>query len=177
MNSELALKCSPYRSLEISNDELMLYEAPLSELQAIRQYQPSVYTSTVISNLYSLESVEEIIYINVKKNNTIILSRASFILDDGVSQLMKHRNRLEIIALILQNASDESGASQKKIMYRSFLSYHHLKDYLTLLLVNGLIEFLNNQRKYKITVKGERFLQIYNGLNEVVELTTTITSR
>ena len=91
--------------------------------------------------------------------------------------MMKHRNRLEIIALILQNASDESGASQKKIMYRSFLSYHHLKDYLTLLLVNGLIEFLDNQRKYKITVKGERFLQIYNGLNEVVELTTTITSR
>ncbi|MGB8086849.1 MAG: hypothetical protein WCF07_11235, partial [Nitrososphaeraceae archaeon] len=86
MNSELALKCSPYRSSEISNDELMLYEVPLSELQEIRQYQPSVYTSTVISNLYSLESVEENIYINLKKNNTIILSRASFILDDGVSQ-------------------------------------------------------------------------------------------
>jgi predicted transcriptional regulator len=90
---------------------------------------------------------------------------------------MKHRNRLEIIALILQNSSDESGASQKKIMYTSFLSYHHLKDYLTLLLVNGLIEFLDNQRKYRVTAKGKKFLQIYYGLNEVVEITNTITSR
>ncbi len=131
----------------------------------------------MISNLYSLESAEENIYINLKKNNTIILSRAPFIQSYGVRQLMKHRNRLEIIALILQNSSDESGASQKKIMYRSFLSYHHLKDYLTLLSVNGLIEFSDTQRKYKVTDKGKKFLQIYNGLNEVVEITNTITSR
>lgn len=137
----------------------------------------AVYSSNLLPNLRSLESVEGNIYINLKKNNTIILSRASFILGYGVNKLMKHRNRLEIIALILQNASEESGASQKKIMYRSFLSYHHLKDYLTLLLGNGLIEFLDNQRKYKITVKGEKFLEIYNGLNEVVEITNTITSR
>lgn len=131
----------------------------------------------MLSNLYSIESAEENIYINLKKNNTIILSRAPFILSDGVCQLMKHRNRLEIIALILQNSSDESGASQKRIMYRSFLSYHHLKDYLSLLLENGLIQFLDTQRKYKITAKGKKFLQIYNGLNEVVEITNTITSR
>jgi predicted transcriptional regulator len=131
----------------------------------------------MLSNLYSIESAEENIYINLKKNNTIILSRAPFILSDGVCQLMKHRNRLEIIALILQNSSDESGASQKRIMYRSFLSYHHLKDYLSLLLGNGLIEFLDTQRKYKITAKGKKFLQIYNGLNEVVEITNTITSK
>jgi len=131
----------------------------------------------MLSNLYSIESAEGNIYINLKKNNTIILSRAPFILSDGVCQLMKHRNRLEIIALILQNSSDESGASQKRIMYRSFLSYHHLKDYLSLLLGNGLIEFLDTQRKYKITAKGKKFLQIYNGLNEVVEITNTITSR
>ena len=131
----------------------------------------------MLSNLYSIESAEENIYINLKKNNTIILSRAPFILSDGVCQLMKHRNRLEIIALILQNSSDESGTSQKRIMYRSFLSYHHLKDYLSLLLGNGLIEFLDTQRKYKITAKGKKFLQIYNGLNEVVEITNTITSR
>jgi predicted transcriptional regulator len=136
-----------------------------------------VYSSNLLPNLRSLESVEGNIYINLKKNNTIILSRASFILGYGVKNLMKHRNRLEIIALILQNASDESGASQKRIMYRSFLSYHHLKDYLTLLLGNGLIEFLDSQRKYKITVKGKKFLEIYNGLNEVVEITNTITSR
>ncbi len=143
----------------------------------LRQSPSSVYTSTMLSNLYSIESAEENIYINLKKNNTIILSRAPFILSDGVCQLMKHRNRLEIIALILQNSSDESGASQKRIMYRSFLSYHHLKDYLSLLLGNGLIEFLDTQRKYKITAKGKKFLQIYNGLNEVVEITNTITSR
>ena len=143
----------------------------------LRQSPSIVYTSTMLSNLYSIESAEENIYINLKKNNTIILSRAPFILSDGVCQLMKHRNRLEIIALILQNSSDESGASQKRIMYRSFLSYHHLKDYLSLLLGNGLIEFLDTQRKYKITAKGKKFLQIYNGLNEVVEITNTITSR
>ena len=41
---------------------------------------------------------------------------------------MKHRNRLEIIALILQNAVETNGATQKRIMYKAYLSYHHLKS-------------------------------------------------
>jgi predicted transcriptional regulator len=155
-----------------------MYYAKFQALcRSVQFVSAHAYTSTIISNLYSLDSAEGNIYTNLKKENFIILSSASFILGYGVRQLMKHRNRLEIIALILQNASEESGASQKKIMYRSFLSYHHLKDYLTLLLMNGLIEFLNNQRKYKITPKGRKFLQIYNCLNEVVEITNTITAR
>jgi predicted transcriptional regulator len=90
---------------------------------------------------------------------------------------MKHRNRLEIIALILQNAVEANGATQKRIMYKAYLSYHHLKSYLVLLRQNELLFYDEFRRTYKTTEKGERFLNIYYGLNEVVSMTNSIISR
>lgn len=51
-------------------------------------------------------------------------------------------------------------------MYSAFLSYEQLKDYLGMLIENGLIEYDRSNELYKTPDKGRRFLKIYNKLNE-----------
>jgi predicted transcriptional regulator len=45
---------------------------------------------------------------------------------------MKYLNRTEIIALILD--STNGGTTWTKIMYKTFVSYHQLKKYLSILI-------------------------------------------
>ena len=91
-------------------------------------------------------------------------------------QVMKHRSRLEIIAEILETANS-SKSIQTKIMHRVYLSYPQLKEYLTLLLENGLIEYRQTDRIYRTTSRGMRFLEIYRQLNDVVVMTDNIIVR
>jgi predicted transcriptional regulator len=53
---------------------------------------------------------------------------------------MKYRSRTEIVSSILDAAN--GGATKTKIMYIAFLSYSQLKEYLSILIENNLIEFL-----------------------------------
>jgi predicted transcriptional regulator len=48
---------------------------------------------------------------------------------------------------------------------------------LVLLRQNELLVYDDFRRTYKTTEKGDRFLNIYYGLNEVVSMTNTIISR
>jgi predicted transcriptional regulator len=91
---------------------------------------------------------------------------------------MKHRSRLEIISLILDIATRNDGVTQKKILYRAYLSYEYLKKYLTLLQENELINYYEQEGKvYRTTEKGLHFLDLYARLNEVVALTNDIIVR
>jgi predicted transcriptional regulator len=91
---------------------------------------------------------------------------------------MKHRSRLEIISLILDIATRNDGVTQKKILYRAYLSYEHLKKYLTLLQENELINYHEQEGKvYRTTEKGLHFLNLYAKLNEVVATTNDIIVR
>ena len=65
---------------------------------------------------------------------------------------MKYRSRTEIVGNILEAAN--GGATKTKIMYRAFLSYGQLKEYLSVLIENNLIEYLDGTRKFKTTEKG-----------------------
>jgi predicted transcriptional regulator len=91
---------------------------------------------------------------------------------------MKHRSRLEIISLILDIATQNEGVNQKKILYRTYLSYEHLKKYLSLLQENELIKCHEHEgRVYRTTEKGLRFLNLYSRLNEVVVMTNNMIIR
>lgn len=54
----------------------------------------------------------------------------------------EYRGRHEIFTQILQAVSDIGleGIPPTLIMYRSFLSYYQLKEYLSVLVENGLLE-------------------------------------
>ena len=51
---------------------------------------------------------------------------------------MKYRSRTEIVCNILD--STNGGATKTKIMYAAFLSYAQLKEYLSVLIENNLLE-------------------------------------
>ena len=67
---------------------------------------------------------------------------------------MKYRSRTEIASHILEAAN--GGATKTKIMYKAFLSYAQLKEYLAILAENGLLA--NDVATYKTTSKGIKFL-------------------
>jgi len=78
---------------------------------------------------------------------------------------MKNRSKLEIMAQILDIASG-GGTSKTKIMYKAYLSYAQLRDYLTILIENGLIGHDENAA-FKITQKGIRFMGLYKQMDSL----------
>ena len=81
---------------------------------------------------------------------------------------MGNRSRTEIVAMILDAANEGGGETKTKIMYFAFLSYAQLKEYLSVLVENNLIEYLEGANKYKTTEKGLFFLKIHNELEELL---------
>ena len=79
---------------------------------------------------------------------------------------MKYRSRSEIIGLLL-NAANGGGATKMKLMYKAYLSFNQLKEYLTFVAENGLIEYEEGMRTYRTTEKGMRLLQIQNTMDEI----------
>ena len=87
---------------------------------------------------------------------------------------MGNRSRTEIVAMILDAANEGRGETKTKIMYFAFLSYNQLKEYLSVLVENNLIEYLEGANKYKTTEKGLFFLKMHNELEELLLQTTII---
>ena len=84
---------------------------------------------------------------------------------------MKYRSRTEIICDILQTArSDGNGVVQTKIMYNAFLSYHQVKEYLTILIGNDLLQHDLANQKFRITEKGLNFLQLCEQIGDLLEV-------
>ena len=84
---------------------------------------------------------------------------------------MKYRSRTDIVGLILE-AANGGGATKTKIMYKAFLSYAQLKEYLTVLLENGLLEYEEGRQFFRTTEKGVRLLQMYNQFDEMLSIDT-----
>ncbi len=82
---------------------------------------------------------------------------------------MKNRSRTEIVSSILNSAN--GGATKSKIMYKAFLSYGQLKEYLSVLIENNLIEYLDGTQIYKTTEKGLYFLKKYEEMQELLPTT------
>ena len=83
---------------------------------------------------------------------------------------MKYRSRTEIVGNILEAAN--GGATKTKIMYKAFLSYGQLKEYLSVLIENNLIEYIDGTRKFKTTEKGLNYLKMHNEIGELLQQTT-----
>ena len=82
---------------------------------------------------------------------------------------MKNRSRTEIVSNILDAAN--GGATKTKIMYTAFLSYNQLKEYLSVLIENNLIEYFEGTKTFKTTEKGIHFLKMFNEIGELLQTT------
>jgi predicted transcriptional regulator len=85
---------------------------------------------------------------------------------------MGNRSRTEIVGNILDAAN--GGATKTKIMYIAFLSFNQLKEYLSILIENNLIEYLDGTKTFKTTEKGLNLLKIHNEMGELLQHSNTI---
>jgi len=76
-----------------------------------------------------------------------------------VNYLGSYRDRLDIIADILNVVSRD--AKKTQIMYQANLSYKVLQRYLHEIINASLVAYENNQQYYKLTFKGQEYLDAY----------------
>lgn len=79
---------------------------------------------------------------------------------------MKYRSRTELVSNILETAT--GGTTKTKIMYKAFLSYSQLKEYLAMLLHNGLLAHDMENNMYHTTSKGIGFLENSRQLDDLL---------
>ena len=81
------------------------------------------------------------------------------------------RNRIEIIAQILEvvNEGSDDGVTKTKIMYKAFLNYAQLKEYLTILTDKGLLSYDLGTQTFKTSKKALRFLKACNQLDQLTK--------
>jgi predicted transcriptional regulator len=80
---------------------------------------------------------------------------------------VKYRSRNNIIGDILDAASGGS-ATRTKIMYKSYLSFGQLKEYLSVLTDNGLLKYDAHTQTFKTTEKGLRLLDAYKQMHDMI---------
>jgi predicted transcriptional regulator len=54
-------------------------------------------------------------------------------------------------------------------MYKAFLSYAQLREYLSVLIENDLLEYVEGAQTYKTTEKGLNFLKMHNEIGELLQ--------
>ena len=79
---------------------------------------------------------------------------------------MKYRSRIEIIAMILEIVGQ--GATKTKIMYKAYLSYSQLNQYMSFLIENKLIECKLGSEIYVLTEKGRRLGLVCKELDDMI---------
>jgi predicted transcriptional regulator len=82
---------------------------------------------------------------------------------------MKYRSRTEIVAMILE--ATNGGTTKTKIMYNAYLSYSQLKEYLSVLIENNLLEYHGGTKIFRTTEKGLKFLKMHNEIGELLHIT------
>jgi predicted transcriptional regulator len=80
---------------------------------------------------------------------------------------LKTRGSTEIIGLILQAVECES-LTRSKIMYQAILNFKQVSSYTVLLADEGLLKYLDQDRKYAITDKGKEFLRLFRETNKLL---------
>jgi predicted transcriptional regulator len=81
--------------------------------------------------------------------------------ESSTEQHVSYRSRADIIAAILRVVT-ERAATKTRIMYRAFLSSSQLKQYIPILLDNGLLATNEERSIYNVTENGMRLLQLYH---------------
>jgi predicted transcriptional regulator len=87
---------------------------------------------------------------------------------------MKYRSRTDIVSQILKSAAanGSGGITKSRIMYKAFLSYDQLREYLRMLVESNLLSYDLDGQTFKTTEKGHKFLQTYNQMEEAIRISS-----
>jgi predicted transcriptional regulator len=83
---------------------------------------------------------------------------------------MGQRSKIDIISDILEAANKINGTNSTMIMYKAFLTYTQLKNYLQTLTEMGLLSYDKDTRTFKTTEKGLRFLNTYYRIEDAMKM-------
>ena len=83
---------------------------------------------------------------------------------------MKYRGRMDIVAKILEIAMN--GAAKTTLMYRAYLSYAQIQEYVQFLTERKLMVLEAATNEYRVTQSGLRFLNAYDQIKDMVSLNT-----
>jgi predicted transcriptional regulator len=78
---------------------------------------------------------------------------------------MKYKSRTDIVATILESASNIP-ISKTRLMYMSYLSHEKMTSFAAMLIQNDLLSFDNPRRLFETTLKGQRYLELYDGIQQ-----------
>jgi predicted transcriptional regulator len=83
----------------------------------------------------------------------------------------KNRSIVETYASLLENAARENatGMGITRLMYTSFLSHERTVSHLEVLLKDGLLDYDDSVKLYRITSKGREFLRLCTQMAEMLE--------
>jgi predicted transcriptional regulator len=80
---------------------------------------------------------------------------------------LKYRSRADICTEILKIT--DGGASKTKIMYGAYLSFTQLKEYLKMLVDNGMLSFDEKTMQYRTTETGHNFVKMYERIDQMFD--------
>ena len=60
---------------------------------------------------------------------------------------------------------------KQRFLYKAMLSYNQLKEYLSVMVENHLIEYLDGNKIFRTTEKGLNLLKIQNEMTELLYIT------
>jgi predicted transcriptional regulator len=72
---------------------------------------------------------------------------------------MRHRTRTEIVFSILAAAAQYDHFNRIQLMFFAYLSFTQVKEYLTILIRNGLVVYDGYTGQYRLTTKGSRLFE------------------
>lgn len=81
---------------------------------------------------------------------------------------MKYRSRNHIISEIL-DAANGGNATKTKLMYKAYLSFGQIKEYLSVLTENDLLSYDAHTQTFKTTQRGIMFLKAYNQMHDMIK--------
>ena len=81
---------------------------------------------------------------------------------------MKYRSRNHIISEIL-DAANGGNATKTKLMYKAYLSFGQIKEYLSVLTKTDLLSYDADTQTFKTTERGLMFLKAYNQMHDMIK--------
>jgi len=79
---------------------------------------------------------------------------------------MKNRSRTDIVTMVIESA--RTGATKTRIMYKAYLSYAQVTEYLKFLQESDLLTYEEGTQLFRVTEKGYKFLNASHELNELI---------
>ena len=78
------------------------------------------------------------------------------------------RSESEKISDILRSIRNCAGTRITQIMYETCIPHNQLKEYLAIMIQNGLIVYVREEKIFAITDYGMNVLKIYNEMNKLL---------